>query len=90
MKEEGIEKDKVFRPCVGMYDRHGDYVDCAETITDLCKKYPQFSVGSVSTSIKNNKIYKDHFFIHYSKFSEPPESIDIQYIAEIDGIKFVK
>ena len=90
MKEEGIEKDKVFRPYVAIYDRHGDYVDCAETITDLCKKYPQFSVGSVSTSIKNNKIYKDHFFIHYSKFSEPPESINIQYIAEIDGIKFVK
>lgn len=90
MKEEGIEREKVFRPYVAVYDRHGDFVDCAETITDLCRKYPEFAVGGVSTAIKNNKIYKNHFFINYSKFSEPPETIEIDYIAEIDGVKFIK
>lgn len=90
MKEEGVEREKVFRPYVAVYDRHGDFVDCAETITDLCRKYPEFVVGGVSTATKNNKIYKNHFFINYSKFSEPPETIEIDYIAEIDGVKFIK
>jgi hypothetical protein len=90
MKEEGIEREKVFRPYVAVYDRHGDFVDWAETITDLCRNYPEFVVGGVSTAIKNNKIYKNHFFINYSKFSEPPETIEIDYIAEIDGVKFIK
>ena len=73
-----------------MYDRHGEYVDSAETIVDLIKQHPGFTSASISKSIKENKIYKDYFFISYSKFEEPPESIDIEYIAEIEGIKFVK
>jgi hypothetical protein len=90
LKEAGIEKDKVFRPYVAMYDRHGDFMDSAETIADLSKKYPELTASGISAAIKNNKIYKNHFFIHYSKFKQPPEEIEIDYIAEIDGVKFVK
>lgn len=90
LKEAGIEKEKVFRQYVAMYDRHGDFMDSAETITDLSKKYPEFSTSGISTAINKHKIYKNHFFIHYSRFSQPPEEIEIEYIAEIDGVKFVK
>lgn len=88
--KEGRVEEKVFRPYVAMYDRHGEFMDSAETIADLSKKYPEFSASGISTAIKNNKIYKNHFFIHYSKFNQPPEEIAIEYLAEIDGVKFVK
>lgn len=90
LKAEGIIEDKHFRPYVAMYDRHGKFVDCAETIVDLCKKHTDLTNGSVSTAIKEKKIYKDHFFISYSKFVEPPETIEVPYIAIIDGLKFIK
>lgn len=90
LKAEGIIEDKHFRPYVAMYDRHGEFVDCAETIVDLCKKHTDLTNGSVSTAIKEKKIYKDHFFISYSKFVEPPETIEVPYIAIIDGLKFIK
>ena len=89
-KENGEEISHLFRPYVAMYDRHGEYIDCAETIVDLTKKYPEFVAGGIAKSIKEKKIYKNHFFISYSKFEQPPETIDIEYIAEIDGVKFVK
>lgn len=89
-KESGEEISHLFRPYVAMYDRHGEYIDCAETIVDLTKKYPEFVAGGIAKSIKEKKIYKNHFFISYSKFEQPPETIDIEYIAEIDGVKFVK
>lgn len=90
LKAEGIIEDKHFRPAVAVYDRHGELLDSAETMTDLCKAHPEFNISGISTAIKNNKMYKNHMFINYSKFSSPPESIDIPYIAEIDGLKFIK
>ena len=78
------------RPGVAMYDRHGDYMDRTETVTEMLKKYPHLAEGGITKSIKEKKIYKDCFFINVPKHETAPETIEIEYLAEIDGVKFVK
>ena len=85
-----VPEQSVGRLCVAMYDRNGELVDTAENMTELTKKYSYLSISSISKAAKDKKIYKDGFFVTYPKIELPPETIDIEYLAEIDGQKFIK
>ena len=76
------------REFVAVYDKSGELVMSSPFITDVAKALNITNV-SISKGLKTGKVTCDHFFRYYTS-DEPEERIDIPWICEIDGVRFVK
>ena len=76
------------RERIAVYDKNGDFEFDAETITDVAKEL-EITNASVSKGLKTEKLTCGYFFRHFTT-DEPADTIDIPWLCEIDGVRFVK
>lgn len=73
---------------IAVYDKNGELEFTAQTITEAAETL-DITNASVSKGLKTEKLTCEYFFRHYLT-EEPKEKIEIPWLCEIDGVKFVK
>ena len=71
-----------------MYDKNGELEFTAQSLVEAADAL-EITSASVSKGLKTEKLTCEYFFRYYST-EEPAEKIDIPWLCEIDGLKFVK
>ena len=74
---------------IAIYDSNGDLETVTKTITEAAG-YCDMCNASVSTALKSGKKSKEYFFRYVADGATPDETIEFDYLCEIDGVKFVK
>ena len=88
-KDLMAEKSATPRKNIAIYDANGDLEQVVRTITEaadltgLCN-------ASVSKALKTGSKCKENFFRFYDNNTKPDDSIEFDWLCEIDGVKFVK
>lgn len=71
------------------YDRSGELEMVAPTITELSSAL-NISNASISKSVKTGNVSCAYFFRAFPSTEEPADKIDVPWLCEIDGIRFLK
>ena len=74
---------------IAIYDAGGDLEWVAKTISEAAA-YSELCNATVSTALKSGKKSGEYFFRYFPAAESPQQTIEFDYIAEIDGVKFVK
>ena len=77
------------RKRVAIYNEHGVLEHNTLTIGEAAE-YGGSTLTTVTRAIESGKLSKGHFYRFYFDNVEPEETIEFDYLCEIDGIKFVK
>lgn len=83
-------KDRTsVRPRVAIYDETGSIVTTAKNSVEAAE-YGGISATTICRVLKNGKIANGYYYRNYDPHTEPAETIEFDYICEIDGLKFIK
>lgn len=74
---------------VAIYSREGQLEESYESVKDAvgATEYPD---SGIRNAIKSGKIYKNKFFRSFNTDKDPNDTIEVDYLCEIDGIRFMK
>lgn len=74
---------------VAIYDRTGTLVSAYESIKDAVA-HEDISDSTLRAAIKSGKVTKYRFYKPWDTLEDPPETIDVDYLCEIDGERFLR
>lgn len=77
------------RKRVAIYNEYGVLEHTTATIGEAAT-YGGSTLPTVTRAIESGKLSKKHFYRFYFDNEEPAETIEFDYLCEIDGVKFVK
>ena len=77
------------RQVVAIYDQYGEFEDVASSITDAARKL-NITTTSITKALKSGKLSCSYFFRYMDESDTYPDRIEIPWLAEIDGIRFLK
>lgn len=83
-RQNGLGKNAV-----AIYHYNGDLYQTADTISEAAEMLG-ISFSSVSKALKDNKISCGYYFRYYNSLTTPADQIDVSWLAEVDGVKFLK
>lgn len=72
---------------IAIYDKTGILQEVYDTATEAAND--TFLYSGVTAALRSGKVYKEHFFRKFPE-DEIPEQIDVPYLCEVDGIRFIK
>lgn len=76
------------RPCVAAYSKTGELEFVANSITEMSKLVGG-TVNSISRVLSNGKLYNNYWFRNFEQGATAPDTIEVQFLCEIDGIRFL-
>jgi len=84
-----IRQGIIKKQGIAIYNNLGELEDTCTTVIEASSLIG-YSKNRISGALKTEKINGDYFFRYYNLDEEPEETIDIDYLCEIDGVRFFK
>lgn len=82
-----IRQGVIIPDCVAIYDINGDLVDSVPSVSEAAR-ITGISRITITKAMESGKTTKKYAFRKHPSNVEPPETIDVEYICEIDGQRF--
>ena len=81
--------NSIGKNAIAIYLYNGELYETSNTITEAAA-ITNISFASISKALKNEKACRKYYFRYYDSLIEPVEQIEVPWLAEIEGIRFLK